>query len=221
MSRLIQAKVITADWKEVDIYNTDITNVITDAMINNSIIKVNYKDSGWRNCLPYGWYITKDNNVIMYVYKEDLSIRSYRLDRVLGLFIDDKLDTEINKEQEDPNKDEIEEKIEDLEIFELPENNEEIVELSETEEGAETPFDESLEILENDFNVPQGLESDWRTLNKMMEQNNNIGQDSDFAQNSDNNSFEMNQDNNLTNNDTNNLTNNVANIKLKRLIRRN
>ena len=166
--RRLSRKIITADWKEVDIYKNDITNIITDAMINNSIIKINYKDSGWRNCLPYGWYITKDNNVIMYVYKEDLSIRSYRLDRILGLFIDDELDTEINKQDLDEN--EIQEKIEELEIMELPENNDDIIEISENEEGAETPFDESLDILENDFAVPEGYESDWRTLNKMMEQ---------------------------------------------------
>ena len=166
--RRLSRKIITADWKEVDIYKNDITNIITDAMINNSIIKINYKDSGWRNCLPYGWYITKDNNVIMYVYKEDLSIRSYRLDRILGLFIDDKLDTEINKQDLDEN--EIQEKIEELEIMELPENNDDIIEISENEEGAETPFDESLDILQGDFDVPEGYESDWRTLNKMMEQ---------------------------------------------------
>lgn len=179
MKRLIKAKVITASWKKVDIYKNDITNIITDAMINNSIIKVNYKNSGWRNCLPYGWYITKANNVIMYVYKEDLSIRSYRLDRILELYIDDKLDTAINNEEIQETPDEIEDKIESLEIMQLPENNKEIIEISESEEGAETPFDESLEILEDDFTVPEGYESDWRTLNKMMEQRNEFNQNVD------------------------------------------
>ncbi len=204
MNRLSK-KYITAEWKEVNIYNTDITNVITDAMINNSIIKVNYKDSGWRNCLPYGWYITKDNNVIMYVYKEDLSIRSYRLDRVRGLFIDDKLDTEINNEvKESP--DEIQEKIDELQIMELPDNNEEIIEISENEQGAETPFDESLEILKTDFEVPQNNESDLEDINEMIEQTTeDDSTETDMLSNEDN-PFQ-----------TDMLTN--ASYKIKRLIR--
>jgi len=183
----------TAEWKEVNIYKEDITNIITDAMLDNSVIRINYQNSGWRNCLPYGWYVSKDGNVIVYVYKEDFSIRSYRLDRILGLFIDDKMNTAINNEDIEETPDEIEEKIEELELIELPENNEEIVEISESEQGADNPFDESLKILEEDFTPPEELQSDWRTLQKLQNQQKD------------------------TNNDM--LTNNIASRKLKRLIR--
>ena len=187
-----------AEWKEVNIYQNDINNIITDAMLANSVIRINYRNSGWRNCLPYGWYVSKDGNVTVYVYKEDLSIRSYRLDRILGLYIDDKLDTEINKEEEITDE-ELNNKIEQLELIDLPENNDEIVEISESEQGASNPFDESLEILENDFEVPDEVQSDWRTLQKLQDQNNN---DEESEENKDM----------LTNDQT-------ANKKIKRFIR--
>lgn len=156
----IQAKLKRqAEWVDVDINNHDITIILTDAMIQNSICKINYQGSGWRNILPYGWYITKDNNVILYCYKEDYSIRSYRLDRIINLMVDDKLDT---KELEKTD-------MTDFEILELPENNDEIMEVSENEQGAATPFDESLEILDNDFVPPQQFESDWRVLDRLQQ----------------------------------------------------
>lgn len=143
MNRIIARLRKQAEWVDVDVSQHDITIILTDCMIQNSVCKINYKDSGWRNILPYGWYITKDNNVILYCYKEDFSIRSYRLDRIFNLMVDDKLET---KELEPVD-------ITEFEILELPENNDEIVEISENEQGATTPFDESLEILENDFNL--------------------------------------------------------------------
>lgn len=162
MKRLIRAKkyifkqsglIKKADWKDVNVYQNDIINIITDAMTQQSVIKINYENSGWRNILPYGWYTSKDNNILLYCYKENSAIRSYRVDRIINLMIDDKLETAINKKEEETNP-------MDFEILELPENNEEILELSENEQGAETPFDESLEILENSFNDVDNNQND-------------------------------------------------------------
>ena len=159
-----------ADWKDVNVYQNDIINIITDAMSQQSVIKINYAGSGWRNILPYGWYTSKDNNVLLYCYKENSAIRSYRVDKIINLMIDDSLDTDFNNKEEN--------KMEDFEILELPENNEEIIEISENEKGAETPFDESLEILENNFNISneennneediQNINIDQEEINKMM-----------------------------------------------------
>ena len=73
MKRLLKNKKIifktsklkkVADWKDVNVYQNDIINIITDAMSQQSVIKINYAGSGWRNILPYGWYTSKDNNVL-------------------------------------------------------------------------------------------------------------------------------------------------------------
>lgn len=165
MDRLIKSKkrficsklIKRADWKDVNVYSNDIVNIITDAMTYQSVIKINYKDSGWRNILPYGWYTSKDNNVLLYCYKENSAIRSYRLDRIINLMIDDKLDTDINKQEEE--NDPI-----DFEILDLPENNDEILEISENEPGTEGPFNESLDILENDNNDSNDVLDDDNNL---------------------------------------------------------
>ena len=154
-----------ADWKDVNVYQNDIINIITDAMSQQSVIKINYAGSGWRNILPYGWYTSKDNNVLLYCYKENSAIRSYRVDKIINLMIDDSLDTDFNNKEEN--------EMEDFEILELPENNEEIIEISENEKGAETPFDESLEILENSFDISNNDENN----NEESMQDNNINQE--------------------------------------------
>ena len=51
-------------------------------MSQQSVIKINYAGSGWRNILPYGWYTSKDNNVLLYCYKENSAIRSYIVDKI-------------------------------------------------------------------------------------------------------------------------------------------
>ena len=179
MKRLLKNKKIifktsklkkVADWKDVNVYQNDIINIITDAMSQQSVIKINYAGSGWRNILPYGWYTSKDNNVLLYCYKENSAIRSYRVDKIINLMIDDSLDTDFNNKEEN--------EMEDFEILELPENNEEIIEISENEKGAETPFDESFEILENNFKISnegnnneediQNINIDQEEINKMM-----------------------------------------------------
>lgn len=155
MKRLIKSKkwifkksylIKKADWKDINLYQNDIINIITDAISQKSVIKINYRNSGWRNILPYGWYTSKDNKVLLYCYKENSAIRSYRVDRIINLMIDDKLDTEINNVDKEKNN------FEDFEILELPENNDEILELSENEQGADSPFDESLDLLEDSNN---------------------------------------------------------------------
>jgi predicted DNA-binding transcriptional regulator YafY len=166
----------TADWKDVDVRTNDITIILTDAMIQNSVVKINYENSGWRNILPYGWYVSKEDNILVYCYKENSAIRSYRLDRIIDLYIDDALDTAINEKVEETNP-------MDFEIMELPENNEEILELSESEEGDETPFespvDESLQMLSDAMNDEQTID------NQEDLQNNDLADNSEEIDNND------------------------------------
>ena len=79
-----------AEFAQVDI-NGDTIQYLTDSMANNLLIKMEYENSGWRTVQPYGWNNSKDNNLLVMCYKADSSVRSYRLDRILQLFVDDSL----------------------------------------------------------------------------------------------------------------------------------
>ena len=125
--------------------------LITDAMANSMTIDIEYMGSGYRsNILPYGWSSSKDGNLLIMCYKEDSSIRSYRFDRLLQVFVDDSLiqayqsvaeqpeiqDTSV--EQNSPN---------DYLIPTLPDIDQ-ILEESENEQP-DMPYDEAIESLEN------------------------------------------------------------------------
>jgi hypothetical protein len=83
-------------------------------------------------------------------YKQDGSVRSYRWDRIIQMFVDDSLinpDTgsemqEITNDKNNP---------EDYIIPYLPET-EDILELSESEEGEDEPFNDAVETLNDSLN---------------------------------------------------------------------
>lgn len=124
--------------------------LITDAMANSQTIRIEYQGSGFRDVLPYGFSASKDGNLLIMCYKEDSSIRSYRFDRLLQVFVDDSLiqayqsvaeqpeiqDTSV--EQNSPN---------DYLIPTLPDIDQ-ILEESENEQP-DMPYDEAIESLEN------------------------------------------------------------------------
>jgi len=123
---------------------------ITDSMANKMPIKIEYKDSGWRTCLPYSWTLTKDNNLLIMCYKQDSSIRSYRYDRIYQILVEESI---VYPQSTIPNKNELldEESVinkpEDFVIPPLP-NIDEIIEETENEEGNESPYEEAEEIIQ-------------------------------------------------------------------------
>lgn len=138
-----------ADLTKVNL-DDDAIQYITDSMANSMLIKIEYEKSGWRTVQPYGWNNSQDNNLLIMCYKQDGSVRSYRWDRIIQMFVDDSLinpDTgsemqEITNDKNNP---------EDYIIPYLPET-EDILELSESEEGEDEPFNDAVETLNDSLN---------------------------------------------------------------------
>ena len=151
MKRLIKLSTnikreILADWKSINIEDPNLIQIITNTMAANAQMQINYLNSGWRLISPYGWATSKDGNILLMAYRDSM-IRSYRLDRILEVLIDDSLLVEIEEgpkelfEIEDYNA-----KPEEYEIPLLP-NIDEVLETSEQEIGQEMPFDEGLDYI--------------------------------------------------------------------------
>ena len=77
-----------AAWVDVPISDPNLVSYITDAMSYGETIQINYEGSGWRNIFPYGWKTSKKNALLLMCYKDDGSVRSYRMDRVIDAKID-------------------------------------------------------------------------------------------------------------------------------------
>ena len=213
----------TAELKKVDIDDNTI-QYITDSMANNLPIQIQYEGSGWRTIQPYSFTTSQDNNILVMCYKQDGSIRSYRLDRIEQLFVEDALisaDTgaEFTEDGGSNHSNPF-----DYEIPYLPEYDD-ILEMSEAEESE--PFNDALDDIESADNfVPNPIDEDGNEITDIdeiqkyrekeqkekekMEQENNDAVDFDLdAQNDIDNSNEQNIEDNIPNEDTN--QNNVQN----------
>lgn len=148
ISRL-KRKILSA-WQPIDINGPDVVQIITDAMAAATQIQIEYQGSGWRLILPYGWNTSKDGNILLMCYKDTGEIRSYRLDRVLQVLVDDTL---LNQPSSSDNGmlevTDYNASPEDFEIPLLP-NIDEILEESENEVGQKLPYDEGLDYLSGD-----------------------------------------------------------------------
>ena len=154
MKRLIRLsdnikRKIFAEWKSIDIADPNLIQIITDIMAASAQMQINYLNSGWRLISPYGFSISKDKNVLIRCYKDTGEIRSYRLDRIQEVLVDDNLLIEV---EEQPGElfqvEDYHAKPEEYEVPPLP-NEEEILEVSEEEFGNEMPYDESLQYIRN------------------------------------------------------------------------
>ena len=132
----------TANWEQISVDSTNELQVLTDAMSYGSQVQINYKGSGWRMVLPYGWNSSQAGNVLLMCYKDTGEVRSYRLDRISELLVDESL---VNISDDDTG----ELSFDDFEIPALP-NLQEIIDETEAEDGNESPYDEALESLSND-----------------------------------------------------------------------
>jgi len=139
-----------AEWASIVPTTADGIQVLTNAMASGSDIQLNYKGSGWRDVLPYGWNSSKEGNILLMCYKDTGEIRSYRLDRINELWVHDVI---LNSEEEDSN-------FEDFEIPEL-EDMEDIIKNTELEEGQENPFDDALDTLNSDNDALINMYNDF------------------------------------------------------------
>ena len=116
--------------------------LITDSMANSLNIQLEYEGSGWRTVLPYGWNTSAAGDLLVMCYKDGMEIRSYRLDRVIQLYVDDVLldaDAIIEQSEYEPSQ---------FVIPQLPDIDA-VLELSESERGDAEPFADAVEQLEN------------------------------------------------------------------------
>ena len=152
LRKISRLRIKTAEWQSIDINSPDLVQDITDAMAASTQIQIEYEGSGWRLIQPYGWNTSKAGNILLMCYKDTGEIRSYRLDRVIQVLVDDSLLTNEPVDTIDDNGlFEIQDygdraNPEDFEIPELP-NMDEILETSENELGQKLPFDDALDIL--------------------------------------------------------------------------
>lgn len=168
-----------ADLTKVNL-DDDAIQYITDSMANSMLIKIEYEKSGWRTVQPYGWNNSQDNNLLIMCYKQDGSVRSYRWDRIIQMFVDDSLinpDTgsemqEITNDKNNP---------EDYIIPYLPET-EDILELSESEEGEDEPFNDAVETLNNslDDNTDYVAEHEEELKDEIKNKQKNESESTDF-----------------------------------------
>ena len=184
-----------ADLSKVNL-DDDAIQYITDSMANSMLIKIEYENSGWRTVQPYGWNNSKDNNLLIMCYKQDGSVRSYRWDRIIQLFIDDSLmNPETGNDLQELNEDN-KSNPEDYIIPYLPET-EEILELSESEEGEDDPFNEAVETLSDGLDdetnyVAEHEEELKDKINDKQKDDNELNDDVDFNLDNDN---ELNNEN--------------------------
>jgi len=127
--------------------------LITDSMANSMTIQIEYLNSSYREIAPYGWSVSKDNNLLLMCYKSDSSIRSYRFDRILQVFVDDSLLQAYDNvsQEEEIQETNIDSNSPDDYLVPLLPNIDEIIEETENEAYNE-PYEEAIDSLES---VPQ------------------------------------------------------------------
>lgn len=211
-----------AELKKVDIDDNTI-QYITDSMANNLPIQIQYEGSGWRTIQPYSFTTSQDNNILVMCYKQDGSIRSYRLDRIEQLFVEDALISADTGAEFTEDGGSNHSNPSDYEIPYLPEYDD-ILEMSEAEESE--PFNDALEDIESADNfVPNPIDEDGNEITDIdeiqkyrekeqeekekIEQENNDNVDFDLdAQNDIDNSNEQNtEDTSIEDKQQNNVQN--------------
>ena len=202
-----------AELKKVDIDDNTI-QYITDSMANNLPIQIQYEGSGWRTIQPYSFTTSQDNNILVMCYKQDGSIRSYRLDRIEQLFVEDALISADTGAEFTEDGGSNHSNPSDYEIPYLPEYDD-ILEMSESEESE--PFNDALDDIESADNfVPNPIDEDGNEITDIdeiqkyrekeqeekekMEQENN--EDVDFDLDEQNDINEQNTEDNMPNENT-------------------
>lgn len=143
-SSRLSRRIKTAKWNPVDMKNGNPLQVLTDAMTYNATVQINYKNSGWRTILPYGWNSSKDGNILLMCYKDTGEIRSYRVDKIYDLLVNDSLFENMPGDR--PDEPAMHMSFNDFKIPTLP-NIDEIIDETEAEVEQELPYDAGLQAL--------------------------------------------------------------------------
>lgn len=141
---------LMAEWTPVDPNSEDVVQIITDAMAAGTQIQIEYEGSGWRLIQPYGWNSSQEGNILLMCYKDTGEVRSYRLDRVLQVLVDDTmLANEPTQMLSPDNMYQVEDYKANPSDFEIPllPNQDEVLQLSENEPGMEAPYDKGIQYL--------------------------------------------------------------------------
>jgi len=148
-------KKIIAEWTPVDPSSQDVVQIVTDAMAAGTQIQIEYEGSGWRLIQPYGWNSSKDGNILLMCYKDTGEVRSYRLDRIIQVLVDESLlnNQPVTSPLSPDNMYEVTDYKTNPADFEIPAlpNQEEVLQISEQEQGMEAPYDKGLDYLTNDY----------------------------------------------------------------------
>lgn len=184
-SRLLRKKL--ARWQPVNMKTGNPLQILTDAMAYNATVQINYKNSGWRTILPYGWNSSKDGNILLMCYKNTGEIRSYRIDRIHDLLIDDEL---LNRMPGD-RPDEPAASFNDFQIPTLP-NIDEIIDETEAEDAEELPYDAGLKALTNNEIV-----EDYQPVDTVNDSDDDQLSDDDINNDEDEDENEIENDNDL------------------------
>ena len=186
-SRLRRA--VLAEWQQIDMSDPDLYQYLTDAMIYGYAVQINYEGSGWRDIQPYGWNTSQDGNNLLMCYKDTGEVRSYRLDRILDIYID--YDSQIaTNNNPQMNEDE------QMQIYEDIMENQENSDLDMPELVSDESNNDQPDIYDNELNM---LRNDNQYVN--IEQNTDVEQDNDEI------NIEQNDNNQNLNNEEENENN--------------
>lgn len=137
-----------SEWVDVDIHNPNLVQMLTDVMAAQGQVQIQYNDGQWRTVSPYGWNSSKEGNILLMCYKDTGEIRSYRLDKIEAIKFDSNI-VNIENNQEEFNFNEM-----------VPDNNENDLNNIEQDNNMNLPFEEELEILNEEDNEQQSNENE-------------------------------------------------------------
>ncbi len=207
-------RVVLAEWQQIDMSDPDLYQNLTDAMIYGYAVQINYEGSGWRDIQPYGWNTSKDGNNLLMCYKDNGEVRSYRLDKVLDVYIDyDSQMSMTNNPQmnEDEQTQIYEDIMQDQENIDM--DMPELVQQDEDDYQNNNIYDNELKMLRNDDTVVDdntnyfdnnNNEINNEEFNNNEEVNNNEANDNEISYNNEiNNEQNQNEEENDNNEQTN------------------
>lgn len=183
-------KVILAEWQQIN--KDNYIEELTDAMTYNYPVQINYEGSGWRTINPYGWNTSQQNedgtgaNILLMCYKDTGEVRSYRMDKILELYIDKESMVFINNNVEMNNDNDLDGLINmqtnqkqdvDITLNDYPDDMPELPEMNDLNVEPDGVYDQELEMLSNDINDQNYEINEVNEPNEINEEDNQSNMD--------------------------------------------
>lgn len=137
-----------AEFVDVEATDPNLVQNITNVMAAGGKIEILYTDGQWRTILPYGWNSSKDGNVLIMCYKDTGDVRSYRLDRIQMVRMDEanlSEDSMMGEQEQFDNSQGFDSE------FDIPPD----LGVETTQNEPELPFDEALDVLNTEIPVEE------------------------------------------------------------------